>query len=404
MDTTNSSRELHLTVANEDYLECMVRIESEEGETNGVRSVDIAQRLGVSKASVNKAVSALKASELVEQSHYGKVILTDRGREVGTAIWYRHRLISKSRESASRNSGIYMDTSYYNRFGAEELTRRLSSETLLAQGPMGSVLLSEYDAADIPPAFWNLAEPQTVSRIHRLYVAAGAQVLITNTFQASSYALKHDQIAPSVAEVNRGAVDDARQAHPQLLLGSMGPIGIEWFAEDSAEYREIRGIAREQAHALLNAGVDGLLIETVTSIRNLQPMLAGARDAADGMPVLVSFVVDDKGDLLGDGLNIEAAVLYAEKHGANSVGVNCCSLAAANTAVPRMVASATTPVTVRPNVGDPVQTQDGPVWHENPEAFARACIEWRHAGAAMVGSCCGTTAITTAAMAEALDI
>ena len=56
----------------------MVRIESEEGETNGVRSVDIAQRLGVSKASVNKAVSALKASELVEQSHYGKVVLTDR--------------------------------------------------------------------------------------------------------------------------------------------------------------------------------------------------------------------------------------------------------------------------------------------------------------------------------------
>ena len=155
---------------------------------------------------------------------------------------------------------------------------------------------------------------------------------------------------------------------------------------------------------MLNAGVDGLLIETVTSIRNLQPMLAGARDAADGMPVLVSFVVDEKGDLLGDGLNIEAAVLYAEKHGANSVGVNCCSLSAANAAVPRMVASATTPVTVRPNVGDPVQTQDGPVWHENPEAFARACIEWRHAGAAMVGSCCGTTAITTAAMAEALDI
>ena len=184
----------------------------------------------------------------------------------------------------------------------------------------------------------------------------------------------------------------------------MGPICIEWFAEDSAEYREIRGIAREQAHALLNAGVDGLLIETVTSIRNLQPMLAGARDAADGMPVLVSFVVDDKGDLLGDGLNIEAAVLYAEKHGANSVGVNCCSLAAANAAVPRMVASATTPVTVRPNAGNPVQTQDGPVWHEDPEAFARACVEWKRAGAAMVGSCCGTTAVTTAAMADALNI
>lgn len=93
MDTTESSRELHLTVANEDYLECMVRIEREDGETEGVRSVDIAQRLGVSKASVNKAVTALKASGMVEQSHYGRVMLTESGREVGVAVWNRHRLI-----------------------------------------------------------------------------------------------------------------------------------------------------------------------------------------------------------------------------------------------------------------------------------------------------------------------
>ena len=93
MDTTEASRELHLTVANEDYLECMVRIESEDDETAGVRSVDIANQLEVSKASVNKAVAALKAQGLVEQSHYGKVMLTDKGREIGSAVWYRHRLI-----------------------------------------------------------------------------------------------------------------------------------------------------------------------------------------------------------------------------------------------------------------------------------------------------------------------
>lgn len=93
MDTTERSRELHLTMANEDYLECMVRIEQEEGAESGVRSVDIANRLEVSKASVNKAVSALKAQGLVEQSHYGKVMLTPQGREVGNAVWYRHRLL-----------------------------------------------------------------------------------------------------------------------------------------------------------------------------------------------------------------------------------------------------------------------------------------------------------------------
>ena len=93
METTEESRELHLTVANEDYLECIVRVEREENETQGVRSVDIAERMGVSKASVNKAVAALKAQGLVEQSPYGKVVLTDMGRTIGSAVWYRHRLL-----------------------------------------------------------------------------------------------------------------------------------------------------------------------------------------------------------------------------------------------------------------------------------------------------------------------
>lgn len=93
MDTTDISRELHLTIANEDYLECMVRIEQEGSQGEGIRSVDIAQQLGVSKASVNKAVTVLKEQGLVEQSHYGKVMLTDPGRELGRAVWYRHRLI-----------------------------------------------------------------------------------------------------------------------------------------------------------------------------------------------------------------------------------------------------------------------------------------------------------------------
>lgn len=297
-----------------------------------------------------------------------------------------------------------IDTSYYNRVGAEELMRRLKQETLLAQGPMGSVLLEEFGAGDVPPAFWNLAEPQSVARVHRLYAAAGAQVFITNTFQASDPCLKRDAIEPSVAEVNRAAVDDARQAHPQALLGSIGPVGIDWFTEDSAEFRAARAAAREQAAALFNAGVDAVLLETFTSIRDLQPVLVGALDAADGMPVFASFAIDDSGSLLGDGLTIEGAVVYAEKHGAAAVGVNCCSLSAAIDAVPRMVSAATTPVMVRPNAGDPVRTEDGPRWHEDPEAFARASVRWRDDGAALVGSCCGTTAVTTAAMAEALDI
>lgn len=85
----------HLTMANEDYLECIVRIEAEGPDqgTGGIRSVEIAQRLDVSKASVNKAIASLKSQGMVEQAHYGKVRLTEEGRSIGAAVWRRHRML-----------------------------------------------------------------------------------------------------------------------------------------------------------------------------------------------------------------------------------------------------------------------------------------------------------------------
>ena len=82
-------------MANEDYLECIVRIEAEGPDqgTDGIRSVEIAQRLDVSKASVNKAIASLKSQGMVEQAHYGKVRLTEEGRSIGGAVWRRHRML-----------------------------------------------------------------------------------------------------------------------------------------------------------------------------------------------------------------------------------------------------------------------------------------------------------------------
>lgn len=296
-----------------------------------------------------------------------------------------------------------LNTDYYNRPGAEAFMEHLAAGTLLMQGPMGTMLMSEVGAEDIPPVFWNLGEPQVVRRLHLLYNAAGAQVMLTNTFQASAPALARDGVVPPMAEVNRAAVDCARAAQGVFVVGSMGPCGLEWFHEDSAAYRAARAAYRDQAHALLTAGVDALMLETFCSIRDVQPALTGAVDAADGMPVLVSFAINDAGELLGDGLTIEGAVVYAERHGAQAVGVNCCSLEAATAAVPRMKTAARTPIMVRPNAGDPTRQSNGAlVWHEDPEQFARACSQWRAAGAHVVGSCCGTTPRTTAALADVL--
>lgn len=294
-------------------------------------------------------------------------------------------------------------TDYYNRAAAEELSRRLHAETLLMQGPMGTPLMAEPGAEGIPPVFWNLAEPQAVQRLHALYLAAGADVLLTNTFQASAPALERDGIARSMVDVNRAAVDDARASGGTLIVGSMGPCGISWNQEDSPEYRAARAAYREQAHALLDAGVAAILLETFGSIRDAQPALAGVLDVADGMPVWMSFAVDEEGNLLGDGLSIEGALIYAETHGASSVGVNCCSLDAADAIAPRMVRAARTPVSIRPNAGIPFHLDDGSLaWPEAEERFARSSTVWRTAGVHVVGCCCGASPAVTAAMADAL--
>ena len=292
-------------------------------------------------------------------------------------------------------------TDMYNRPGARALAERLRAGVSVMQGPMGTALMSQLGGEDVPAALWNVAEPQTVERLHALYRAAGADILITNTFQASAPTLERDGVRRAVPAVNRAAVDLARRAGGSLLLGSLGPCGVSWTLEGSAPYREARASYRDQAHALLTAGADGLLLETFTSLRDLEPALAGVADVSDGMPLLVSFAVNDEARLLGDGLNIEAAVMEAERVGALAVGVNCCSLAGAAVAVPRMRAATDLPLMVRPNAGDPHRDDEGAlVWDEDPAAFADAAASWIAVGATLVGGCCGTTARTVCALAD----
>ncbi len=302
-------------------------------------------------------------------------------------------------------AAVGFDTAAWRFDDGEELREVLAAGwPLVVQGPMGTALMQEPGAESIPPACWNLAEPETVTRLHALYAAAGADVLLANTFQANGPALERDGVYASVREVNDAAVRAALKAARLPVLGSVGPCGVSWITQDSPEFRAARAAYREQVGALFAAGAAGVLVETVTSVNDLVAALIGAADVAAGMPVLASFAVDEAGNLLGDGLPVETAVLYAEKHGAASVGVNCCSLAAADEAVPRMVEVARTPVSVRPNAGEPHRDDDGALaWNEDPEAFAEAAVRWVRAGAVLVGSCCGTTARTTAAVRVAVD-
>ena len=96
-----------LSMANEDYLEAIYRVREEAGDFSGARSVDVADRLGVSKASVNKAVSTLKDAGYVAQNHYGRVRLTDAGRVYASHVWRCHRML---RSFLERDLGVDHET------------------------------------------------------------------------------------------------------------------------------------------------------------------------------------------------------------------------------------------------------------------------------------------------------
>lgn len=297
------------------------------------------------------------------------------------------------------------DPTRFDGAGLGWLQERIDAgDVLLMQGPMGSELLRQVGAADIPAALWNVADPHEVERLHWLYRMAGADIMLTNTFQASEPALRRDGVDAGMERVNRAAVACALHAGARCTLGSVGPCGIHWLDEKAPEYREASCAYRDQAYVLLDAGAHGIVLETFTALRELELALGAVRSVAHGMPVLVSFAVDDDGDLLGDGVNIEAACMLAERQGAAAVGVNCCSLAAATCAVSRMGRAVSIPLMVRPNAGDPRRDGDGSlVWDERPEDFASACEKWCAAGARIVGGCCGTGPLATSALAGCLD-
>lgn len=284
-----------------------------------------------------------------------------------------------------------LDAGRYDRIGASWLTDRLGRFPLLMQGPMGSALMQYAGCEDVPAAYWNIAEPQEVIRLHSLYRAVGADIMLTNTFQASAPALARDGIGASMEDVNRAAVACAKRAGAPCVIGSMGPCGLSWEEPETSEFRAVRAAYREQAHALLDAGAHGILLETFTSLHDLQPALTGVMDVASGMPVLVSFAVDDECRLLGDGAELPRACKEASGYGVASVGVNCCSLAAANAAVPLMARAVDLPISVRPNAGAPHRDDEGAlVWEDLTGRFADACARWCDDGASIVGGCCGT--------------
>jgi len=274
---------------------------------------------------------------------------------------------------------------------------------LIADGGMGTSLIDTGVALDACMEALNERDPARVTSIHAAFVAAGSQLVLTNTFGANRSRLERHGLADRVAAICAAGVERARAAMPELVGGSIGPLGVRLQPYGRVDPAEAFDAYREQAAALAEAGADVLVIETQTDLRELEQAVNAARDAAPGLALLASatFTRDDR-TLLGDTPELIARRLL--DLGVDGLGVNCGEGPAQMLRLIRTIAplAAETPIIARPNAGGPTEVGGRFLYPATPEYVGEITRALLDEGAAIVGGCCGTGPAHTRAIADAV--
>ena len=275
------------------------------------------------------------------------------------------------------------------------------NKVILLDGAMGTELGRR--GGDISLPLWSAATlesgPDAVQTIHRDYRRAGAQILIANTFRTTAYTYQlAGQSAQTAAESAHRftglAVTLAREAAADaaLVAGSMAPVGDCYTVADYPGQEQADRTYRELAASLAAAGADLALVETHINLE--EALLALDAAAAVGLPVMVSFLVDNHLRLWG-GEPLTQAVAAVTNRGARAVLVNCVTLDIAQPAVAALADCATVPFGIYANAGHSQPALDGTITSlHSDEQFVDAALEWVRLGARLVGGCCGTTPAT----------
>ncbi len=286
------------------------------------------------------------------------------------------------------------------------LNRLLAERRLLMlDGGMGTQLQARGLQAGEAPEEWNLRRPDDVRAVHAAYYAAGADIVMTNTFGANP--VKYHGAAP-LAEVVAAGVRLAREAadaaggRARFVALDVGPTGRLLKPAGDFAFDDAYASFAEQVRLGAAAGVDLVVIETMSDVYELKAAVLAAKENGD-LPVIATVAPGEDGKLLtGAGPEVVAAVL--EGLHVDALGFNCgLGPDLLLPFVKRLVAATNLPVVVKPNAGLPKVVDGETVFLVGPEAFARDVADLVKAGAAVVGGCCGTTPAHLAAVRRAVD-
>jgi methionine synthase I (cobalamin-dependent)/5,10-methylenetetrahydrofolate reductase len=288
---------------------------------------------------------------------------------------------------------------------AGDLVSRIKRSPVLCDGAMGTLLYAKGIFINRCYDELNLSQPDLIRGIHHEYLQAGADIIETNTFGANSFRLARHSLADKVRDINFSGARLAREAAKSFdvwVAGSVGPLGVRIEPLGKIALDEARDSFRQQIAALVEGGVDLVILETFGYIEELHQALKAARDVKPDMPIVAQVTIDEDGICL-DGSTPETFTPRLAEWGADVIGCNCSvGPVAMLDAIERVRALTSLPLAAQPNAGMPRSVEGRNIYLCSPEYMASYARKFVAAGVRLVGGCCGTTPDHTRVMKSAL--
>ncbi len=296
---------------------------------------------------------------------------------------------------------------YSQQYMTADFLTRVKQSPILCDGAMGTLLYGKGIFINRSYDELNVSQPDLIRGIHHEYLQAGAEIIETNTFGANSFRLARHSLADKVREINRAGARLAREAAKSFdvwVAGSVGPLGTRIEPLGKTSFEEARDAFRGQIEALLEGGVDLLILETFGYLDEIHQALMAAKEVNASMPVVAQVTIDEDGNTL-DGSDPETFVPKLVEWGADVIGCNCSvGPVAMLDAMERVRALTTLPLSAQPNAGIPRSVEGRNIYLCSPEYMASYARKFVAAGVRIVGGCCGTTPEHIRTMKSALRV
>lgn len=275
----------------------------------------------------------------------------------------------------------------------QQFRQLVADSIVLLDGAMGSNLIKRGMPQGVCPEKWILENQETVIALQKEYVENGTKILYAPTFTANRPKLEEYGLENQLKEINKGLVDISKKAagSKALIAGDLTMTGIQLKPVGPMDFEELVEIYKEQVQALLDAGVDLFVVETMMSLQETRAAVIAIKELCE-LPIMASMTFEKDGRTLF-GTDAKTAAIVLSKLGVDAVGANCSTGPKQMACVISEMGSVTDiPIIAKPNAGIPYINENKETAYDNtPENFAKEMRLLIDAGASLIGGCCGTT-------------